>query len=171
MDSCGVCDDGVVCLCELVSPFGGIRLLKICDGPQRRVDSVQLSVRLKPPCFSRVVDVINRVGRDRLVEMVKAKAVPGESNVSVYVSVCRVQEEGEAALKLHLHPDIRFRDLVQTYRHRKPDCQRNSFFVYLLSAPSVDTFKQTVCHNGYQPILEGFFKILFYLGPSTRHRF
>lgn len=81
MDSCGVCDDGVVCLCEFVSPFGGIRLLKICDVPQRRVDSVQLSVRLKPPCFSRVVNVINRVGRDRLVEMVIAKAVPGESDV------------------------------------------------------------------------------------------
>lgn len=93
MDSCGVCDDGVVCLCGFVSPFGGIRLLKICDRPQRRVDSVHLSVRLKPPCFSRVVDVINGVGRDRLVEMVIAKAVPGEFDVSVYVSVSRVQEE------------------------------------------------------------------------------
>ncbi len=47
----------------------------------------------------------------------------------MYVSVSRVQEEGEAALKiyLHLHPEIRFRDLVQTYRSRKPDCQHESF--------------------------------------------
>lgn len=76
-----------LCVCVSLSPFGGIRLLKICHRPQRRVDSVHLSVRLKPPCFSRVVDVINGVGRDRLVEMVIAKAVPGESDVSVCVSI------------------------------------------------------------------------------------
>ncbi len=137
-------------LCEFVSPFGGIRLLQICDGPQRRVDSVQLSVRLKPPCFSRVVDVINGVGRDRLVEMVRAKAVPGESDVSVYVSVSRVQEEGEAALKiyLHLHPEIRFRDLVQTYRSRKPDCQHESFL--FICSQSVNTWNIwfLVCCSG-----------------------
>lgn len=153
MDSCGVCDDGVVCLCEFVSPFGGIRLLKICDGPQRRVDSVQLGVRLKPQCFSRVVDVINGVGRDRLVEMVRAKAMPGESDVSVYVSVSRVQEEGEAALKihLHLHPEIRFGDLVQTYRLGKPDCQHEPFlFICSQSAQSVDTWNIwfLVCCSG-----------------------
>jgi len=37
--------------------------------------------------------VINGVGRDRLVKMVIAKAVPGESDVSVSVSGCRKSKE------------------------------------------------------------------------------